>query len=91
MKLFRVTCRRATDADDDEPYSAAAFAIDKGDAEHLCRSAFADRGYTSFEADEPVDGPFENVQPQVLVFEGRRLNAVPIDEMHRACVGRIPL
>jgi hypothetical protein len=89
MRLFRVKCRRVTDAEDDEAYSGVAFAIDKAEAEHLCQNAFADRGYTSFEADEPVDGPFENVQPQVLVFEGCRLNAVPIDEMHRDGVRRI--
>jgi hypothetical protein len=67
VKLIRVKCRRPTDAEDDEPYAGIAFAADKTHAEQLCRDAFADRGYTSFEAEEPVEGPFENVQPQVLV------------------------
>jgi hypothetical protein len=89
VKLFRVTCRRATDAEDDEAYAGVAFAIDKAHAEHLCKDAFADRGYTSFEADEPVEGPFENVQPQVLVFEGRRLGAGLVDEVPHAAI-RIP-
>jgi hypothetical protein len=75
VKMFRVKCRRATDATDDDEYASVAFATDKAHAEQLCQQAFGDRGYTSFEAEEPVEGPFENVQAQVLIFEGRRLSA----------------
>ena len=81
VKLIRVTCRRQTDNHNDRPFAGIAFAADKAHAEQLCREAFADHGYTSFEADEPVEGPFENVQPQVLVFEGRRLSATSISEI----------
>jgi hypothetical protein len=84
VKLIRVKCRRPTDAEDAEPYAGVAFAANKAHAEQMCRDAFADRGYTSFEAEEPVEGPFEDVQPQVLVFEGRRLSTTSIDELRRS-------
>jgi hypothetical protein len=56
VKLIRVKCRRPTDAEDDEPYAGVAFAADKAHAEQLCRDALTHRGYTSFEAEEPVEG-----------------------------------
>lgn len=86
VKLIRVKCRRPTDAEDDEPYAGIAFAADKAHAEQLCRDAFADRGYTNYEAEEPVEGPFENVQPQVLVFEGRRSSATSEEELRRSAM-----
>jgi hypothetical protein len=86
MKLIRVKCRHPSDAQDDDPYVGVTFATHKGHAEQLCRDAFADRGFTSFEAEEPIDGPFENVQPQVIVYEGRRLTAAPIHTLCRAAM-----
>ena len=86
VKLIRVRCRRPTDVENDEPYAGIAFAADKAHAEQLCRDAFANRGFTSFEAEEPVEGPFENVQPQVLVFEGRRSSATTVDELRRSAM-----
>ena len=86
VKLIRVKCRRPTETDDEAPYAGVAFATDRAHAEQLCREAFAGRGYTSFEAEEPVEGPFEDVQPQVLVYEGRRLTEAPIDDLRRAAM-----
>ena len=86
VKLIRVKCRRPSDAQDDDPYLSVTFATQKAHAEQLCRDALADRGFTSFEAEEPVEGPFENVQPQVIVYEGRRLTAAPIDKLCRAAM-----
>ena len=86
VKLIRVKCRLSADREDNEPYAGVAFAADKALAEQMCRDAFANRGYTIFEAEEPVEGPFENVQPQVLVFEGRKLSATPIDELCRCAM-----
>lgn len=85
MKLIRVKCRRQGDGYEGDSYLAVTFATHIAHAEQLCREAFADRGFTSFEAEEPVEGPFDNVQPQVI-YEKRRLRAASIDEICRVAM-----
>lgn len=86
VKLIRVKCRRPSDPVDGDAFVGVAFAADSTHTEKLCRAAFAAEGYTMFEAERPIDGPFENVQPQVVVYEGRKQALVPIAELRRVAM-----
>ncbi len=83
VKLIAVQCRRPNDDTDDESLIGLTFATDGAHAEQLCRDAFADFGYTRFEAQESLEGPFENLQPQVFGYGGRSTMKELVQELRR--------
>jgi hypothetical protein len=81
MKLIAVDCWRDTDEADVEPRRCVVFAETKEEAEQLSREAHADDGFTHFEAQEPIAGPFPG-PARVIHYAGRRMtgNEMPAGE-----------
>jgi hypothetical protein len=69
MKQYTILCARAQDLDDVDPRCAIATATDGPEAEEMCRRAYSGEGYTSFKADDGLDGPFAG--PTLIGYTGQ--------------------
>jgi hypothetical protein len=74
MKLIPVDCWRDGDDIDVGHRRDVVFADTKEEAERLSREVHAGDDFTRFQAQEPVEGPFEG-PARVIYCSGRRLTS----------------